>query len=966
MRFLERGIKVCHEPPVWHGSSGLDVYNSRRVKICLQHWHTFGRTKLRHMATGGPALQEDPARLKDLRETDLYTGTSSIRRKETSSSAKLPVPQSTLRLRYVRTKGETLWLSRSSVNGRMAYISRRSIRRRFRRRAVNPLAEWLDSRPWSNRAVIWAKESEKHLNESRNFSLPTILLFYLEGMETSVSERASLATTLDASAFPTLQKSGFSPEDVHLWAHILTAPTDEEVAQRYLSCQCRTPTFVLLEILRRPRLSVSSFRSLLVHSYYLTGIRATSLLSETGMKAIDIVPAGQALPLPPLEPSTGHDVRLLENTTFEILACRLLRHARQVWPSAIVTISNMVVSYCQRLVGDELDMSPRVYARLCKIYNMMLLRLSLPASVNPMKSMRHNWQAQRILLISAATFRPPLQLDKSTYRAVSRVLLASKKSSGEKRYASLMQRTWPPWRKELDGMDVNRSPDEDISRVVAALSRMREAGYAEDAIDRALKILGGREPDGTPAIQTRHLTKIRRRHLIRTRHVRVHQDSEDITVEWAARISATRDIYEAWGAFQGFTRDGQRPSHSMYHAMFEKLIYRALTDALPQGRDALAGDAKEALPVMDDNLSENEKLRMQPPSLDALFSRMIGDSIRPSGRCLEMLISNAPTLEKVALYMHHGALPSNTLIDLLRKPMDIRFSTLRPIPDGIFTAFIRFLCRSRRRRITDPSDDVGQKKSVARFKLYSDPIIHAFELVRRRQSSSRVVWYLIFRALARREFIFDENRDQHINDVTSWRLLEAALGESRKAGVQLDSDGFRQICIGLEKALLALPHVSGRTASYVRNGPKLVKEIFANLTESKEAGYALPRLLHTFVGYHLHPYIRVLGHTKDIYEVMIVLQWMVKHQEELSTGAKQSRNGPKLLRRSLIAIKAFFGWKHAEEEVANGLKAVMDQLDGWGGWPTDDEAEDYLAYEDVSEPLDETGAQKRYGKTSHR
>ena len=582
---LERGIKACHAPPVWHGSSNLDVFYIRRIKTCLKQWHIFGITKSRSMTTSGTALQEYSASLRDARETILFTNTSSTRHDDSSPSREIKVTESRPRLRYIQTNGTTLWINIFGTKGRRPYNSRRSLRKRYRRRAVirgramSPLGAWLDSRTRSKRAAIWAKESEKHMNDSRNFSLPTILLFHLERMEASEPERASLATTLDMSALPALERSGFSLEDVQLWAYILTAPTNEEVAQRFISCQSRTPTFVLLEILRRPLLSPWSFRALLVHSYHFMGIRATPLLTESGSEEMDIVPG--AHPLPPHEPSTGHDVRPLEYTTFEVLACRLLRHARQVWPAAMVSISNMVVSYCQRLAGDELDPSPKTYARLCKIYNMMLLRLSLPATVNPLRSMEWNWQAQRILLLSAATFRPPLQLDKSTYRAVIPSAFSFQKSPRERRYASLMQRTWPPWRKELDGMDIKRSPDEDISRVVAALYRMREAGYAEDAIDRALKILGGREPDGAPAIQTRRIVKIRQRNLIRAQHGLVHQRSEDSTVEWVARIIATRDVHEAWEAFQGFKRDGQRPSHSMYHAMFEKLVYRS-----PDGRSA--------------------------------------------------------------------------------------------------------------------------------------------------------------------------------------------------------------------------------------------------------------------------------------------------------------------------------------------------------------------------------------------
>jgi len=766
-----------------------------------------------------------------------------------------------------------------------------------------------------------------------------VLLCYLEAMDAPTSERASLTNNLDALALPALQRSGFAPEDVDLWASILTAPTIEEATRRFLAYRSRTPTFVLLEILRRPHLGPSSFRSLLVLC-----VTATSRLSYSFLGEISA-----ALP----SSSTGRNFRFLHQTTFEVMVCRLIRHARQVWPSALVSISNMVVSYCRQLVGDKLDNSPRIYARICKIYNQMLLRLSLPASVNPMKSMVHNWQAQRRLLLSAAKFQPPLQLDRSTYRAVARVLLACRKSAEERRYASLMQRTWPPWRKELDGMDVNRSPDEDVSRVVAAFSRMRETGYAEDAIDRALRIIGGREPDGTPAVQTRKLMKIRRPVLYSARRVQLDQSSKDIAGEWAARITATRDVYEAWEAFQGFKRDGQQPSHSMYQAMFEKLIYRTISNNLHQKKEVFAGDAREPLPVLDDNISESEKLRIQPPGIDALFSQMVKDGIRPAGRFLDMLIRHAPTLEKVALYMHHGAVPPNSFIELLRKPTEMRRSAIDSIPHGTFIAFIRFLCRPRQRNLTNLSEAIVGGEPVSQFKLPSDPVIHAFELVKHRQSSSRIAWLVLFRAFSRRNFVFDVNHDQYENDVTSWRLLESAIGESLRAGIPIDPDGFQHICIGLDKALLASPHVRKSSASHVENGPKLVQEMFANLTDSVRVGYNLPRLLHRLTGYHLHPYIRVLGHIKDFDEVILVLEWMVKHQKELATDAKEFENDSKLLRRSIVAVRVFFGWNEADEKVVDRLKTIMCQLNKLGGWPTDDEVEHYLAYNEGSEPLDD-------------
>ena len=143
-----------------------------------------------------------------------------------------------------------------------------------------------------------------------------------------------------------------------------------------------------------------------------------------------------------------------------------------------------------------------------------------------------------MLLELAGWFRPSLHLDRDSYRAVASVLAASPKSPKEAKFARLLRRSWPPWRKELDGMDVERSPEEDISRAVAAVSRMKEAGYPEEPIDRAIQILGGREPDGTPTIQTRSL--IRKRRLKPSRVKSTQPFAQNVEVEWVARIRAKR------------------------------------------------------------------------------------------------------------------------------------------------------------------------------------------------------------------------------------------------------------------------------------------------------------------------------------------------------------------------------------------------------------------------------------------
>ncbi len=239
-------------------------------------------------------------------------------------------------------------------------------------------------------------------------------------------------------------------------------------------------------------------------------------------------------------------------------------------------------------------------------------------------------------------------------------------------------------------------------------------------------------------------------------------------------------------------------------------------------------------------------------------------------------------------------------------------------------------------------------------RLKENPLLHAFELMKCRRSSSHSAWYAIFSALVREGMQVNHQINQHMNDIMTWRLLEAALCDSRNAGVCLDPRGFQIVCIGLEKALRASFHVPAEEAAPVQSGQRIVKDAFANLSESAQAVYGLPRLLYGIGGAHLHAYIRVLGILHDKQEILAVLRWMVEHQDDLIAEAQDTKTGTRHLRRSLIAIRAFVDHgDDVDEEVIGSLKALMNQLEEWGGWPTDEEVENYLAKSrHVGDPVD--------------
>jgi hypothetical protein len=726
---------------------------------------------------------------------------------------------------------------------------------------------------------------------------------------------------------------------VELWAYIVTAPSDEEAAQRYISNSSVTPAFVLLEILRRPRISVESLRSLLIKSWNISlgivegdhGHLINS--SENGPEILSLSLRQKSL------------VRPIEDNTFTVLIARLLRHARQVWPPAVINITHLAVKYCKHLASNNLrnetELPLKLHARLSRIYNTVMRRLSLPASPDPVISATYSWDAQRVILETVSHFQPSLELDKKSYRAVSRTLLALRKSPQEERFSQFIKRSWPPWRKELDGMDANRPPDEDISRVVAALSLMQQAGFAHESVDKAVGIYGGREPDGTPTIQTRFLMTERSVPAVRD------MSAKDMRRLWVARISATRDVQEAWAAFLEFSASQQqKPSMLMYHAMYEKLIFNGKLQDSRVAETTKPGDGKEVMPVRDDNISDAEKLRIQPPTLDELYSQMIRDNIRPLGRCIALLIEKANSFEHVAKYLLDSGIGSTAVDCLLSMNQPLERAVLERIPSVIFAAYIRFLSRVSRLPSHSRIKNVRLRHDQFRT-LRSHAFQHALQLMKCRQSSNAHAWTSLFQAVANRSFALDDwasNDDS--NSVMAWRLLEAVLEESYEAGARLEPSGFQYICYSMEKVLQSPAMVLENERTLILRGHILIKDAFAKLAHHAggDECYQLPRLLSGFSGSNIHAYVRVLGLLRDVEEIEALVRWMVKHQHELGVRAASRRNGTASFRRTLVAIRAFTEHDAADRRIVDNLVDLVPKLNGWGGWPSDSEVEGYLSH----------------------
>ena len=124
----------------------------------------------------------------------------------------------------------------------------------------------------------------------------------------------------------------------------------------------------------------------------------------------------------------------------------------------------------------------------------------------------------------------------------------------------------------------------------------------------------------------------------------------------------------------------------------------------------------------------------------------------------------------------------------------------------------------------------------------------------------------------------------------------------------------------------------------------------------------LPRLLGAPRPACIHQFVRVLGLSCDYDGLLDLIEWMALYSDELKAQADEQRSGTRMFRRCLIATRVFLerSWtyydmperdKHvlierqvepAPAEVWEATKKVIEENGSWGGWPSDEEVEEYI------------------------
>ena len=129
----------------------------------------------------------------------------------------------------------------------------------------------------------------------------------------------------------------------------------------------------------------------------------------------------------------------------------------------------------------------------------------------------------------------------------------------------------------------------------------------------------------------------------------------------------------------------------------------------------------------------------------------------------------------------------------------------------------------------------------------------------------------------------------------------------------------------------------------------------------------LPKLLEVPSPAELHAFIRVLGLRRDYNGILDLIEWMSLFADDINTLVDEQRNGKPMMRRCLTAVRVFLerSWMQmrdlgfepwvaeyggnmveadpASVEIINAVHEIILENKHWGGWPSDEEVEEYCS-----------------------
>ena len=643
-------------------------------------------------------------------------------------------------------------------------------------------------------------------------------------------------------------------------------------------------------------------------------------------------------------------------------------------------------------------------SRLTFLFNRLLRVLARPTSAYPFISISHQERAQFNIIRKMTEFQPALTVNQEGYRAIISTQLAHRKTLSERNSAFLKSKAWPPWREDKLGISA-RKPDElEISRANRALRNMSEAGYSSGPWENAAGILSGWDTDQSPTIQKRTILSpgvgVRLEagrgiqspalnSLMWEARIRATRTMDEA---WACFLSYQEEanIYpNVYGAILEKIAFEEKRKSNLDRAMVAHSHSRHSQDqdSLPASGDMLELESSSINP------REMTYTRTPPPSFSTFAWSMIDKGMNPNGRLLGLMLNNAMTIDEGFRFVRASNLQPADVVQLqgLQEIDPENLVIARPV----FTAFIDLLIRHHTASIPR---NIGYNASPELLQKQKPALSHAVQLVLTVKPPYTSPWNKLLSAVADKNLCLNQSGygsglDKHLD---CWASLLLLVDEMDEAEVAIDFSTFHILCAKFEKMcrhhklrVHGGKHGRERSADqdlaedawaiFTQQGLSRLKRIFKNLvsldledgsspkatevtlsnksTSTAKSGYSsstlLPRLLHLPSPANIHAFMRVLGSARDDEGIVDFLRWMAFASSELEAITQELRNGPRLFRFGLIAARVYLerSWTvfvdsgavedRAPDDLILEAFSVVNSIESWGSWATDDEVYQY-------------------------
>jgi hypothetical protein len=760
-------------------------------------------------------------------------------------------------------------------------------------------------------------------------TLYSILSRYLEHhvmMQSPATSDASPAADTPDQTLPTefahtqpeldfLRARGYTTANVEMWASSLAERRSRVAAEIFEPGRDMPPMFLLLLYLRRKHIKVSALSVIMRHVD--RRIRAQSV---------------------------GWDA-------LKIIVVRLLRHARGLWPESLPWIASLFTAEAARSYSDEKgsrSLSPKMHSDVTHFCNNLLSLLSLPTSSSPVLYASHQQKAQFDILHYMASSSPPIVVSRVGFRSVTRNQLAHPKTRREREWAELKGPSWPPWKEDRTAMDEDKSYEFGASRASKILHRLYEAGYGGHIWEDIAQVYAGWDVDNSPTIQSR------------TSLPRFSSQFGDVkalrSLLWAARIRTTRTRREAWAAFLSHEMSGDAAHQEIYLAMFEKLYYETAERSVQRDFDSepiedsdgpithlLPGDMKEVLPDPMSPL-HNVFLSEIVPTYEGLFQRMLSAHLCPSNRLLAFLLESCPDFNMGLKILSIASNECDGAIGRLAGGIHDTDHSISNMPDYLFTAFIRFLCRFGRYYQLSPTRPTFREpeQHALAFKAGKQYLLeYAHSLLAHYAPKYRPAWTAFANKVV-------HQNSQMAGNAVRFRIVCDIIDKMEQLDLDVDDEIFRLACMA---TVYAVQSSEQGTADIVdahhlfSTASSRLRTLFASLVDAhaETSKLSSKRQQESTIPPHipgpaeLHAYIRALGILRDYEGLYSISTWLAKYHAEVTARAEARHSGSKLLFRTLVALRAAVDGpvqeQGAPDDIAQLIRMQIESVEEWGGWP---------------------------------